>query len=838
MSSLFLDGLLGCKRCPLSADRLRVVPGFGNHKAKIMLVGQSPGVEEDNKGKPFVGESGQFLAAQMKSLGLDLDRDCFRTNVNRCHPHLNRKATPAEMRACFPFLLEEIEQVDPLVIFTMGEAALKMLLPGESTAITQVRGHVFEREIAGSLRYIIPTVHPAFVIRNPKAYTPWMRQDLRTALEIVRSGVYKPKTLPFRKKPATLEEIREAVKYPVCGFDLETDTGNGSDDDGNELYDNDQGMRGSRIIGMGVCAESGNGLYYPFESDEEAEEVTLSLRDWLESPRHLKIVSNAKFERHITRGYGINLTNWDDTLLMAWVAGDYPLGLKDGVHHGLGIEMIRIDKFKQMGYKRKDKVTGKYVVDMRAAQDADYMAVSEYAAQDPDASLRLYWILRKLLEERGLWQLYRDLEVPFNDIIVELEVNGMLFKPELLNDAAASLKEAYATVIDRITKMVGYPINTGSWQQKQKALYLTPHEWQIPKFRVTKSQPKEMPTNKEALAIYSSNPLVRDILTAQAINKIQGTYIEGLPKWMDHEGRIHAEYKQATVSTGRLASANPNATNISARKRSDLSIEVDGSQIRRAFVAPEGCTIGGADLSQIEMRVAAHLSGDPAMIRELGPGGDIHGNTARTIYKTTKEAVGDATWKQYRDLAKIVGFGTLYGLAGAGLLKRTPTLGLTIQEANDFINGMYIAYPLLKEWQEETKRFTRINGYSETILKRRRYFPDITSRDFEKRGEAERGAINHPVQGSAADFFKVATQGVYDHLRLSGARTKIIALVHDEIVMEIPNDEVKWIAETVPAIMADAITLKVPVYVDFEFGPSWGEVKAFDAETHPYPEVA
>lgn len=1167
---MFLDGLLGCKRCPISETRFRVVPGYGNHNARIMIVGQSPGHEEDSKGRPFVGDSGQFLATTLKSLGLDLDRDCFRTNANHCHTPLNREATRAEMSACKPFLDEEIAAVDPVIILTMGGSALKMLLPGESSAITQVRGHVYQRELGGKLRYVMPTLHPAYVMRNPPAYQPLMRTDLRLAVEIARTGTYTTKALPFRKHAATLEEIFAAIKAPVFGFDLETDTGNGADDDGNELYDNDQGLRGARITGVGVCAEPGNGLYYTFESDEEAEQIITRMKPQLESLTQLKIVSNAKFERHICHSYGINFQNWDDTMLEAWVAGDYPLGLKDGFHHATGIEMIRIDKFKKLGYKRKDSTTGKYVVDMRAAQDADPVAVAEYAAQDPDASLRLHFVLEKLLKARvspiaesTLWNLYREIEVPFNDIVVEIERNGFLFDPAELTGAAASLATGLAQVTAEITQMLGHPINAGSWQQVQKALYETVTPYQIPKFKVTRSQPKAMPTDKVSLAPYSSNPLVRAILTSKAITKMQGTYIEALPKWQDHTGRIHSELKQASVSTGRLSSANPNQTNIPARKRDDLSVVVDGSLIRRAFIAPPGSKICAADLSQIEMRVAADRSGDPAMIRELQKGGDIHGNTARTIYRTNEETVGKDVWKSYRNLAKTVGFGcvpmgtqaltpdgwkhyedlevggvvlgynqatnttewteilekiyypsaplvrmsndywsavstpthrwygtrrtsdgktkfsipdtftteqirtehtitltaplrddsyagnltpteaaiigwlltdgsfhwnapltgatsqaggrrrqikaeiyqskqagldslrslladvphtdfvrdregimqqhvfrlapqyardlwyrsdletltytefvlqldtdaraaflqaviqaegtpvldtytitqnqgpkmdairlaiflegyvpsisdngaykdnlsqktrmckpyvtgqrivktdlapapvwclrtnlgswvmqqngiptitgnSLYGLAGAGLLKRTPTLGLTMEEANAFIDGFYATYPKLRTWQESVRVFTRRNGYAETILGRRRYFPDITSRDFDRRGEAERGAINHPIQGSAADFFKIATQKVYNFLLATEAQSKIVALVHDEIVFEAPDDEVKWLSKTIPSLMASAITLAVPVFVDFEFGQSWGDVHEY-SEKWPWP---
>lgn len=595
---MFLPGLLGCKLCPLSETRNRVVPGFGNHDAKIMIVAQSPGVEEDRLGRPLIGNSGKFLTEQLVSMGYDLDKIAFKTNVNHCRPPDDRPAKPAEMRACRPFLDLEGERVDPTVIFAMGGAALQALLPDESTSVQTIRGHVYERELWGKVRYVIPMLHPAFVLRNPVAHKMTFRADLRLGLDIAAKGYFKSTAVPFRKTVATLAEIKEVIQSPLWGFDLETDTGNGADDDGDEMYENDQGLRGARIIGVGVCATPGNGLYLPFEDDFQAEEILSTVfKSALEHPARIKVVSNAKFERHICAGYGINLTAWEDTLLMAYVAGDYPLGLKDGFHKATQIEMQRIKTFYDRGFKRKDPRTDRYVVDMRAAQDADFPSVVAYAAQDPDASLRLFHVLKRLLVERKLWSLYRDLEVPFNDVVLDVERNGFLFDAAALDVAAADLRAGLETVYARIMEVVdphapaadkknkGVRFNPGSWQQVQKALYIWPTPYRIPPFRETKNQ-KAMPTDKTSLAIYSSNPFIKDLLTYKAIAKMIGTYIEALPNWQDDAGRIHGEYKQATVATGRLAGANPNMTNIPARKRDDLAVVVNGSLIRNAFVAP------------------------------------------------------------------------------------------------------------------------------------------------------------------------------------------------------------------------------------------------------------
>lgn len=816
---------LGCRRCPLAETRQRIVWGYGPHNARLMIVGQSPGAEEDARGRPLVGASGSYLASVLRALKFDLDTEAFRTNVNHCHPPGNRQCTPSEIRACRGLLEEEISTVDPDVIVALGAVAFSALVPGEKVSITHARGQVFERELLGRKRFIIPALHPAAVLRNKPAHERSFIADLRKAVQIVRTGkaLEGAAAIPFRKEPGTMAELLEAVKAPAWGFDLETTTGI---DEGGDL-------RWASVIGIGVCAEPGNGIYVPLQSREEAREAMEALRPYLESPEHLKVITNAKFERHICRNYGIEIRNFDDTLLMAWVLGDFPLGLKDGYHKAFGVEMQRIETFQKQGFYRKNPLSGKNVVDMEAAQAAEPGKVAEYAAQDPDATLRLYGVLKGLLKQRGLWELYRELEVPFMDVLLDMERWGMHFDPSALRTAAEDVERGYEEVMARLRTVAGEEFNVNSPKQVQEFLYGDgAGEWKL-----EPGKDGARPTDAVSLAVYSSNPLVRDVLTARAVLKLKGTYIERLPRWISPKtGRIHPEYRQAAVATGRLSSANPNATNIPSRKRQDVSVSIDGSLIRKGFTVPApDWSICGIDLSQIEMRIAAHLSGDEAMIRELGPGGDIHSNTARAIYRTTEEEVGEKRWKEMRSLAKVIGFGSLYGLAAPGLLKRTPTLGLTLDEAQDFIDGFYRAYPKLRAWQQSVIAFCRRNGYAETILGRRRYFEEITSTDRERRGEAERGAINHPVQGSAADFFKVGVLGVYRWLRESGSRARIVALVHDELVLEAPNSELPVLYEKIPPIMANAIPLKLPVFVDFEFGPSWGDVHAYDAVKWPFP---
>ncbi len=257
---LIFKDYLGCRRCPLASSRQRIVWGYGNHHARLMFVGQSPGAEEDSSGRPLVGASGQFLAAVLRALKFDLDSEAFRTNVNHCHPPGNRQCTPAEMKACRPLLEWEIETVDPDVIVALGAAAYKALLPEEKSPITAVRGHVFVRTVCGRERVIIPALHPAAVLRNRPAHERAFLADIGKAVKIARSGklVEETMALPFRRTPGTLKELLQAAQADIFGFDLETTTGI---DEGNDL-------RWARVIGVGICAEPGNGIYYACDPEQ------------------------------------------------------------------------------------------------------------------------------------------------------------------------------------------------------------------------------------------------------------------------------------------------------------------------------------------------------------------------------------------------------------------------------------------------------------------------------------------------------------------------------------------------------------------------------------------
>ena len=811
---LLFPGLMSCRDCDLCKSRYRVVPGYGTYPSKVMFVAQSPGADEDMQGKPLVGKSGVLLTAILKAIGWDIN-DFYKTNVNHCHPPDNRKATSSEVTACRKWLTREIEIVDPDLIVCFGDSAYRWFLPEEKSSITQIRGNIFTRSVGGRDRLIMPTVHPAFVLRNTIGLLPEFKAELLKAKSVLENTYTpSPLALPFRKTKASWDEIMDIVydqAHRPFGFDLETD----------RLH------RRGEIVGVGVCNEVGNGCYYPFTVLEEAVELMQDLKAGLEDSKRVKIVSNAKFERHICESKGITVRGYYDTMVEAWLLGDHPLSLKDGIHHAYGIEMIRIDKFKR--FKDKDW-RGIPNLSMRAAQDTLEDEVVEYAAQDPDASLRLHIYQSKLLQESRpeLWKLYTDVELPFTEIIINTERLGVMFDQSKLAEAQENLEAALAEQQLVQIKLINTVVNVNSTPQVQHILYNdSSHPYGIPIPKKKRNRP-DLPTDKNALGAYIENPLIRNIFTIRGIRKMLSTYIYGLQTWMEADGRIHANCKQTGTETGRVSYTDPNLQNIPARKRDDVDIDLEGATIRKAFVAPLGMLLYAPDLSQIEMRMAANLSGDETMIRLITGGMDIHDNTTQYITGKTEDQMSPSEWKNARFIAKTVGFGTLYGIGAQGVIMRTPTLKLTVEQAQYFIDGFYGAYPGLKRWQQEVREFTRTHGYATTILGRRRYLPNITASDYALRGDAERAAINVPVQGSAADYFKLCILAVSDKLNVLGCKTKIILQVHDEIVLEGPEEEFDILATEVFPVMTSVYPLKVPVKIDIEAGRNWGSLISYD----------
>lgn len=817
-----------------------------------MFVAQSPGEIEDENGWPLSGPSGLLLKEACAEIGWDIDY-LYKTNVLHCHPPGNKNAIRWE-QACRSWLLQEIHRVKPKLIIALGDRAYRAFMPHEPSPITQIRGNIFKQEVIdGHPVWIMPTVHPAFVLRNQTALRAGFVRDLQKARDELE-GKLTYSTTPFRKGAASWDEVLKIVQTPNMPFGLDVETApakwewatNAEGDDYIKDTPTEALNRNAQIVGVGVCNTPGNGCYYPFEDEAEAQAKLPELKAVLEDPTQTKIISNAKFERHIFENYNITIRGYEDTMLQSWILGDHPLGLKDAVHKAFGIQMTRIDEVIGRGKRHE--------ISMRRAQHENWHDAVAYAGQDPDASLRLHAYQIDLLKKRDLEPLYRDIELPFVEVIIEMERNGMLFENDALDDARKILTAKVETLKADIYEMTQMEFSINSPQQVAYALfgmagvspqslkkptialidrygepahdYLLPEPWFNPLINQNAS------TDKTTLGQHIGNYLVRAVLTYRAVYKLLNTYINKLHTFVEDDGRIHTTIKQTGAGTGRISSEKPNLTNIPARTREDVEVGVKPATIRKAFVTKHGWYVSAPDLSQMEMRCAASLSGDEKMIALLSdPDGDIHSNTAESIYRLREDQVTPDEWKNMRYLAKTIGFGVLYWLTEHGLILRTPTLGLTLKQAKAFIDGMYNEYKRLRPWQLEVIRNAKRLGYGITLDGRRRYFPDLQADDRTLRQNAERAAVNFPVQGTAADRFKDVQLAVKDKILELEMETRLILQVHDELVMEGPEKELDLIASEIVPLMSEVAAkgLVVPVPVDLEYGPNWGELTKWKA---------
>ena len=885
---LIIPGLLGCRLCDtLTPTREQVVPGFGVWPNKVMFVGEAPGGEEEKgTARPFVGLSGKLLKRMCTAVGINLDT-CYRTNLLHCRPPGNRDPSRQEVNNCNTWLMKEIEIVDPDIIVCVGGSAYKAFMPEEESSITSIRGSVFEREIGGRTRFIVPTFHPAFVLRNERAYRRLVESDLKMVRQLMVTGVVE-KPIEFTKTKCTWEELVAVVNSSdKFGLDLE--------------YDGPADAKGvpvaykADIVGVGICAEPGKTFYYPCADHNDILSKIGDIREVLESKDVVKVVSNVKAEKEVLRRYDIELTNYRDTLIEAWLlgwvpeAGEVPKALKDAWHRFFGTEMRRIDTVIGKGKDRRG---------MRQATIEDEDLVVEYAAQDPDATLRLHNVLYEEIRARNLEDLYLNIEMPFTDIIIDMETAGMGFDPTVLEkngdilEAHIKYSEAkfaglitpvvmtweYSTLEamaskyllglkkidiievlftykffavdartkkgmadafiasrtkDELAEFVAKIFNPGSHDQTAILLY---GEEDKAGFIPNPKRGGKGPTDKVTLADYVANPIVKGTLEVRATRKLLNTYVKALPKYVDPaDGRIHANISQTGTQTGRVSSYSPNLTNIPAGKRGDIDNIIDPKVIREAFVAKEGNYIYSVDLSQIEMRQQAHVADVKSMKEVFFSGGDIHDNTTTGIFEVTLaglivelgDAEGAKDWNNKRKIAKNIGFGTLYGLTDKGLVARSPGADITVSQAKKFIRGFFNTYPEIAPWQEETRSFARRNGYCETELGRRRYIISVSATSKQEREKALRECINFPIQGGAADFFKLFCIFTNEELKRVKAETFLINQVHDEIDLEGPPSELDLLAELMPPIVnrvRDIFKMDIPVPVDLEYGYNWGEL--------------
>jgi DNA polymerase-1 len=491
-----------------------------------------------------------------------------------------------------------------------------------------------------------------------------------------------------------------------------------------------------------------------------------------------------------------------DTMVAEWLVNPASknLGLKNLAWARLKQRMTPITDLIGAG---KDQVTMEQVPVVQAAP---------YACADVDMTHRLVDVLKPELEEQGLWSLFTDVEMPLIPVLTAMEMAGVRLDVAFLGQMSEELTGRLGKLEAQIQEMVGYAFNVNSTQQLSDALFKT---LGLPTQGMRRTQSGHYSTAAGVLErLRDKHPVIALILEYRELAKLKSTYVDALPQMVNpHTGRVHTSYNQTGAVTGRISSSGPNLQNIPIR--TEL-----GRQVRRAFVAEPGWQLVGADYSQVELRVMAHISGDEGLLEAFARGEDIHATTAAAIMNVPLAGVTS----DMRRVAKAVNFGLSYGQTAYGLANAT---GLTQAEAEDFIKAYFERFPRVREYIDLTKASATRLGYVETLMGRRRYFPELlpgSNAPHNTRQAAERMAINAPIQGTAADIIKIAMINLHQALHKRGLRTRMILQVHDELVVEAPNEEIDVIKPLVRQVMESAFELKAPLKVDLKTGQNWEEM--------------
>ena len=515
----------------------------------------------------------------------------------------------------------------------------------------------------------------------------------------------------------------------------------------------------------------------------------------LEDNKLAKMAHNGKYDMAVLAGAGLNVKNLTfDTMVAAYLTGEKSLGLKALAFSKLNVDMTHITDLIGTGSKQLPM------------SQIEIEKVADYACADADMTRRLADLFDGELRGQGLWQLFSDVEMPLVPVLLRMERNGIALDKELLQDMSKDLGEQISKLETRIFTLAGHEFNVNSPQQLGKVLF---DELQIPAPRKGKSKYSTEASVLEELKDYEIIGLIQEY---RQLAKLRSTYIDALPALINAKtGRVHTSFNQTRTTTGRLSSSEPNLQNIPIRGEM-------GKQIRGAFIAPKGSRLFAGDYSQIDLRALAHLSQDPGLVRAFQQDEDIHAATAAQLFNVERPQVT----ADMRRLAKTVNFGVIYGMSEYGLEQATE---LSREEAAQFIAAYFAKYPRVKEYLEATKRQARENGCVQTILGRRRFIPEIDSPNRQVREAAERMAINMPVQGTSADIIKVAMINLDREMDKKQLKSKMLLQVHDELVLEVPDEEMKTINELVPQVMSSAIQLNVPLKVDTKQGQNWGEME-------------
>jgi DNA polymerase-1 len=558
----------------------------------------------------------------------------------------------------------------------------------------------------------------------------------------------------------------------------------------------------AEIVGISLAIEPASGCYIPFghryagaPAQLGSAQVLDALAPWLTDSRRAKLGQNLKYVQHAFANHGIDIAGCaHDTEIESYVLESHkPHDLESLARRHLDLPTI--------GY---DTVTGRGVHRIPFDQ-VSLDRATEYAAENADVTLRLHRnLVPRIDADPKLTHIYTAIELPVRNVLYTMERTGVLIDSAVLAAQSRDLGARVNALEQEAHQLAGGPFNLGSPKQLCEILF------ERMKLPVRRKTPTGQPSTDEDVLqeLAASYPLPKVLLDWRALAKLKSTYTDKLPAMVNaRTGRLHTTFSQTTAVTGRLASTEPNLQNIPVRT-------VDGRRIREAFIAPPGHQLISADYSQVELRIMAHLSEDPALLKAFHEGDDIHRVTAAEIFDVP---MADVTSDQRRYI-KAVNFGLIYGMSAFGLAAQ---LNIERSAAAQFIERYFARYPGVAVYMQRTRELAREQGYVETVFGRRLFLPDIRAASGPRRAGSERAAINAPMQGTAADLVKLAMIAVQNHLDRERLATRLILQVHDELVLEAPDGEVTRIIRDLPELMTSVASLRVPLKVDVGSGPNW-----------------
>ena len=559
----------------------------------------------------------------------------------------------------------------------------------------------------------------------------------------------------------------------------------------------------AELVGISISTKANQGFYIPLMHNYQGAPKQLDrdyvlgkLQPWLEDNDSIKIGHNLKYDRHIFATYNISLRGQIfDTMVLSYVYNS------TATRHNLDAVSKRYLNISPTSY---EDVAGKGAKQI-PFNEVKVEEASYYAAEDADISFQLYEKLSPLVKDQSeLIDLYLNIEQSLIEVLGDIERTGVLIDPKLLDKQSIEFNQTLEEIEKNVFLAAEEEFNLSSPKQLQEILF---EKLGLPVLRKT---PKGQPSTSESVLqeLAADFPIVSDILDFRTISKLKTTYTDKLPKMINEStGRVHTSYHQAVTATGRLSSSDPNLQNIPIRTKA-------GRRIREAFIASPGSQLLAADYSQVELRIMAHISKDKGLLASFQKELDIHSATAAEIFSISIDEVSN----DQRRSAKAINFGLIYGMSAFGLSKQ---LNITRHEAQEYIDLYFARYPGVKKYMEETKAQAREKGFVETVFGRRLYLPDIDSSNYQRRQYAERSAINAPMQGTAADLIKKAMVKLHKEIIGKSLQARIIMQVHDELVLEVLNDDVSETTELTEDIMSNVARLDINLKVDIGVGDNW-----------------